>query len=193
MTNTIFYSNGFKINGKLIPGFELQKGRLIRIYIPNFDGDNKFLGRDLMFELIKHFQNKIPKSPWAKDYSQPRLWEFLSPLTVEGYLTGKMKIGKNRARELSQELQISLDHKLDHLSFATRKALIIKAYFVNHDFIIFDYYGVGAMWIRFLEDVVNGEIENGKSAIAFDNLEYTYENEPYGNIIPIKIAITEPW
>ena len=192
MTNTIFYSKGFKINGKLIPGFELQKGRLIRIYIPNFDGDNKPLGSYLMFELIKYFQNKIPKSPWAKDYWQPRLWELLRPLTVERYLTGKMKIGKNRARELSQGLQISLNDKLDYLSFSIRKALIIKAYFVNHDFIIFDYYGVDAMGIRYLEDVVNGEIENGKSAIAFDNLEYACENEPYGNIIPIKIAITEP-
>jgi hypothetical protein len=36
---------------------------------------------------------------------------------------------------------------------------------------------------------VNSEIEKGKSAIAFDRLEFKAENEPFENIKTIEITV----
>ncbi|WP_299212620.1 hypothetical protein [uncultured Aquimarina sp.] len=187
MTNTIFHNEEFEINGISIPEFELKNRNLIRIYIPNFDRKYLPLGFDLTIELIKRFQNQKPDFPWAKNYQQATLMELISPLTVNKYLINKMRIDKLRAQRIAEEIGINLKDKLGLLSFTNRKALIIKALFDKNDNIILDYYGVDTNGIEFLEGLVNSEIENGKSAIAFDRLEFKADKEPFQNIIPIEI------
>ncbi|TPN86834.1 hypothetical protein [Aquimarina algicola] len=187
MTNTIFHNQEFKINGISIPEFELKSGNLIRIYTPNFDKKYMPLGFDLTIELIKRFQNQEPNLPWAKNYQQKTFIELMSPLTVNKYLVHKMRIEKLRAKKIVEEIGINLKDKLGLLSFTNRKALIIKALLDRNDSIILDYYGVDANGIGFLENLVNSEIENGKSVIAFDRLEFKADKEPFENIIPIEI------
>ena len=70
MQKSTFHSENFKINGIQIPEFELKSGNLIRIYIPNFNNENKPLGFDLTIELIKRFQNQKTDLPWAKNHQQ---------------------------------------------------------------------------------------------------------------------------
>ncbi len=187
MTNTIFHNEEFEINRISIPEFKLKNGNLIRIYVPNFDRKYLPLGFDLTIELIKRFQNQKPDFPWAKNYQQGTLMELLSPLTVNKYLINKMRIDKLIAQRIVEEIGINSKDKLGNLSFTNKKALIIKALFNKNNSIILDYYGVGANGIGFLESLVNSEIKNGKSAIAFDRLEFKADKEPFQNIIPIEI------
>ncbi len=189
MTNSIFHSKEFELNGISVPEFELQSGNLIRIYIPNFDTKNQPLGFDLTIELIKHFQNQKSDFFWAKNYRQNSIAELLNPLTVEKYLINKMRIEKLTAKKVADEIGIGLTDKFERLSFTNKKALTIKALFEKNECIMLDYYGVDAIGIGFLEKLVNSEIEKGKSAIAFDRLEFKADKEPYENIEPINITV----
>ena len=100
-----------------------------------------------------------------------------------------MQIDKLTAKRIAEEIGINLNEKFEYLSFKNKKALIIKASFEKNDSILLDYYGVDAMGINFLENLINTEIEKGKSAIPFDNLQFANEKEPYENIKPIKITV----
>ena len=185
MTNSIFQSKEFKINGISVPEFELKNGNLIRIYVPNV----WIIKFDLTIELIKYFQKKNANLPWAKNYSQNSLLERLFPLTVKKYLVHKKKIDEQNASRIADEIGVKLDDKFEKIGFVNRKALIIKALFEKNDSILIDYYGVSAIGIKKLEQIVNAEIEKGKTGIAFDLLEYIEESEPYENIERIKLTV----
>lgn len=189
MQKSTFHSENFEINGIQIPEFELKSGNLIRIYIPNFNNENKPLGFDLTIELIKRFQNQKTNLPWAKNHQQNFFSSFLNPLTVHRYLMNTMKIDKVNSEEIIDELKLNPNEKYEHLSFNNKKTLAIKAHFKKNDSILLDYYGVSVSEIEILEKIVNTEINKGKSAIVFDNLQYAHEKEPYKNIKPIKITL----
>lgn len=191
MINSIFRSKRIEINGIHIPEFELKSGVLIRIYIPNFNIENLPLGFDLTEELLKRFQNQKSDFIRAKNYEQNTVIEFFNPLTVKKYLINKMRIDHPVAKKIVEEIGINLYDKFSHLSFNNRKALIIKACFEKNESIILDYYGVDVMGIKFLEKIVNTEINKGKSAIAFDNLQFAHEKEPYENTKPIRISLSK--
>ncbi|MCF2875194.1 MULTISPECIES: hypothetical protein [unclassified Tenacibaculum] len=184
MINSIFHNKEFELYGISVPEFELKKGKLIRLYIPS----TRIIGFDLTIELIKHFQNKNENLPWTKNYSQNSILEKLFPLTVEMYLIKKKKIDKQNAIRIVEEIGIKLNDKFEEIGFINRKALIIKALFEKNNSILIDYYGADAIGIKKLEQIVNTEIEKGKTGIAFDLLEYIEEKEPYENIERIKIT-----
>ncbi len=185
MTNSIFHNKEFEINGISIPEIELKSGNLIRLYIPSV----RIIGFDLTIELIKYFQKNNNNLPWAKNYSQNSFMERLFPLTVKTYLIKKKKIEKESAIRIADEIGIKLDDKFERIGFINRKSLIIKALFEKHNSILIDYYGVDAIGIKKLEQIVNTEIVKGKSGIAFDLLEYIEEKEPFENIKRIKITV----
>lgn len=178
MQNNIFHSENFEIHGIQIPDFELKSWNLIRIYIPNFINENKSLGFDLAIELIKRFQKKKTNLPWAKNHKQNSFSSFFNPLTVYKYLMDKIKIDKVNSERIIKQLKLNPNEKYTHLSFTDKKALSIKAHFEKNDFILLDYYGVPAGEIEILEKIVNADIEKGKSAIAFDNLQFAHKEEP---------------
>ena len=190
MQKSTFHSENLEINGIQIPEFELKSGNLIRIYIPNFNNENKPLGFDLTIELIKRFQNQKTDLPCAKNFQQNSFSAFFNLITVNKYLVNKMKIDKVNSEKIIAELKLNPNEKYEHLSFNKKKALAIKALFKKNDVILLDYYGVSAMGIAVLEKIVNTEISKGKSAIVFDNLQFAHEKEPYENIKPIKITIS---
>ncbi|MDY8135435.1 hypothetical protein U0D62_07495 [Aquimarina sp. 2201CG5-10] len=187
MTKTIFHHKELEIKGIIVPEFDLNEGELIRIYVPNFNFENSPLGFDLTIELIKRFQNQKNEFPWAKYFQQSSISLLFSPLTVGKYLIKKMKIDKQTAKEIAEEIGIELNDRYEIIDFIDRRALIIKALFEKNESIIIDYYGISAEGIGKLESVVNSEIEKGKSAIAFDRLEFKADKEPFKNIIPIEI------
>jgi len=185
----VFHIPEFEIKGIRMPEFKLKKGNLIRVYTPYLDSNNIPLGFDLNIELIKVLQSKKTDLPWAKNYSQSRVMDFLRPLTVKRYLLKKMRITHNDALKIVNEIEINFNDKFEHLNFTKRKALIIKATFNKSNVILLDYLGVSADGIQFLEKLVNTEIEKGKSAIAFDRIEFAIDKEPYENITQIKIHV----
>ncbi|WCO03587.1 hypothetical protein [Psychroserpens ponticola] len=189
MTNSIFHINEFKINGISVPEFDLNKGKLIRIYVPFIGENNSVLGHNLTKELIKQFQSQKSNFPFAENYQKKIISEIISPLTVDKYLKNEMWIDKHVGKRIVDEIGINLSDKVEHLSLTNKKALIIKCLFEKNDFIILDYYGVDSNGIGILEKLVNSEIEKGKSGIALDRLEFVTEKEPFENITPIKLTV----
>ncbi len=188
-SSTIFHSQKFEIGGILIPEFELKNGDLIRFYIPNFSPGNIPLGHGLAIELIKRFQTINKQFIWAKDFRQISLHRLLRPLTVKKFLINEKSIDLQTATCIADDIGISLNDKLERINITSKKALMVKAAFQKSALVLFDYYGIDASGIRFFEKLVNTEIEKGKSAIAFDRLEYVVHQEPYENIVPIKIRV----
>lgn len=187
MEDIIFHSKKFEINGIQIPEFKLYSGSLIKIYIPNFNHEKLPLGFDLTTELIKKFQNQKTDLPWAKRYLQNSISEFFNPITVNKYLINKIKIDKESAKRIIEELSLNPNEKYNNLSYKKTKILAIKALFEKNNSIILDYYGISANGIESLEAIVNTEIIKGKSGIVFDNLQFAHEKEPFENIKVMKI------
>jgi len=188
MEDIIFHNKKFEINGIQIPEFKLYRGSLIKIYIPNFNNEKQPLGFDLTIELIKKFQKQKFDLPWAKRYLQNSILEFINPITVNKYLINKIKIDKEIAKRVVEELSLNPNEKYNNLSYNKTKILDIKALFEKNDSIILDYYGISAAGIESLETIVNTEIIKGKSGIVFDNLQFAHKKEPFENIKVIKIS-----
>ncbi|WP_298425910.1 hypothetical protein [uncultured Kordia sp.] len=189
MKEITFHAEAFDIEGIQIPEITATKGRLIRMYIPFYSQKRVPLHLDLTLRIIEHFQNLQPNLYWAKHYSPNRYIELIRPLTVERYLTHKMKLDTHIAIQIATDLNINLKDRFEHIEFVKKRALIIKALFQKNDCILLDYYAIDVSSIKFLETVVNTEIEKGKSAIAFDNLQFAEETEPFTNIHRIEIHV----
>ena len=189
MIDTIFHSKEFELRGIRVPEFKLEKGKLIRIYVPNFDANYNPLGYKFCTELIKKFKEQNTDFHVAKEYSSKWPFSVLRVMTVKKFLIHKMQIDKSKAEQIMETLHVDANKKIDDLYLGISKALSIMAKFEKTDCILFDYYGVGAMEIGLLEKVLNDEIEKGKSAIGFDRLEYAVDKEPYDNIEPVKITV----
>lgn len=189
MKNRIFQIDEFEIDGISVPAFELTYGQLIRIYVPFIGTNISVTGHNLTKKLIKHFQNHKTNLPFAKNYQKQVISELISSLTVDKFLIKKMRIEEQIGKKIVDEIGINHSDKIENLSLTNKKALIIKSLFEKNDLIIFDYYGIGANDITFLEKIVNSEIEKGKSGIAFDRLEFITDKEPFDNIMQIKITV----
>ena len=55
MTKVTFHNKEFQIKGLSVPEFVLSNGKLVRIYVPNFNKEGLPLGFDLTIYLIKLF------------------------------------------------------------------------------------------------------------------------------------------
>jgi len=187
MTKSIFFSHQFEFKGNIVPEFELKSGKLIRICLPTFGLKNNYLVSPYRFELLKYFQNKIPNTKWSKEYSETVFRKLFKPLSVEDYIMKKLNYTKEQAKYMADYLELKVDEKVKKLIIGQGKALAIKCDFEKYDSLIFDYYGVGAGEIDYLERIVDAEIRNGKSAIVLDRLEFQVKEEVYDNIERIKI------
>jgi len=189
MTNTIFHSSKFEFKGIPIPEFDMESGKLIRLCIPNFDSDGNDLVRDFRYELLNHFEKIIPKSKWSKEYSKSGILKLWKSITVEDYVINKLNTDKTKAKKIAEYLELDFKEKVDKLILGKRKALAIKCDFEKYETLIFDYYGVGANEIEYLERIVDAEIEKGKCGIAIDRLEFNQNDETNKNINRAEITV----
>ncbi|MFT5916383.1 MAG: hypothetical protein ACI81T_002892 [Bacteroidia bacterium] len=186
MSEFIFHNKPFVIDGMEIPEFELRKGEMIQIYIPNFSLENKSIGHNLALQLAKYFNTKNSNLPFA-DYKPAKWQEFLFPLTVRNYLMNVMEIDLQPATQIAEECKISLDSTFMSIVHWDRKKLVVKALFEIHSTIVFDYYGIPYGKEAELTCLVKSELDKGKSAIAFDNLQYAFAKKPYNCFKPVYI------
>ncbi|MFD2561862.1 hypothetical protein [Aquimarina rubra] len=189
MNNTVFTNKKFELNGISIPEFKLVSGQIIKIYIPNFDSDNNELGHKFSLLLSDEFQNQNSELIWTKEHSGTGLWKLLKPISVGGFIMNDLKIDLKKAQNISEYLELDVNGKVNDLLLGKRKALAIKCNFEKFDSLIFDYYGIGAAEIDYVEKIVDSEIRKGKSAIIFDRLEFQRKKELYENIEPLKIKV----
>ncbi len=189
MTSTIFHSSKFEFKGVPIPEFDMESGKLIRLCLPNFDSKGNSLVHDFRYGLLSHFEKEIPKVKWSKEYDENLFRRYLNPLTVENYIIKKLNTDRFKAKDIAEYLELNFKEKVDGLILGKRKALAIKCDFEKYETLIFDYYGVGAREIEYLERIINNEIVKGKSGIALDRIEYNQNDEINRNIERIKITV----
>jgi len=189
MTNTIFHSPKFEFKGILIPEFDMEFGKLIRLCVPNFDSKGNSLVQRFRNELINHFVKNIPKIKLSKEYSESKFQKFMKSLTVEDYITEKLNVDGTKAKMIAEYLELDSKEKVYNLTIGKSKALAIKCDFEKYDTLIFDYYGVSANEFDYLERIVDAEIKKGKCGIVIDRLEFNQNDELNKNIERIKITI----
>ncbi|WP_299621568.1 hypothetical protein [uncultured Tenacibaculum sp.] len=187
----IFHSQKFKLQGIDIPEFQLEKGKLVTICIPNTDSKGRCLVHDFRYDLLHHLAENVPNAKLITDFQENKLISLFNAITVENYIMKSLDIDKNKAIDIAKELQIKPKEKVKNLILGQQKALMIKCDFEKYTTLVFDYYGVGAMACENLEQIVDTEISKGKSGIVLDRLEYNCNEETNQNITQIKILWTQ--
>ncbi|WP_405377308.1 hypothetical protein [Nonlabens sp. Asnod3-A02] len=94
------------------------------------------------------------------------------------------------AQKIADYLKLDVHDKVNQLPVGKRKALSIKCDFEKYDLLVFDYYGVSADQIEYLENMVDVEIGKEKCAIVIDRLEFNQEIETNKNITRLEISTT---
>jgi hypothetical protein len=187
MSDITFYSKPFTIHGFHIPEIVVTKGKLVRIYVPNCLKYKVPKDLDISEVIADHFLQVDPFLMLVKHFDYHTFWERIKPLTVEHYLLQRMNLEPYKALQIAEEMDVDLKDRFSDIGATKRRTLTIKAHFQKFDCIVFDYYAIDALGIKFMEDMINTEIEKGKSAIAFDNLAYMEDSEPYANIQRVEI------
>ena len=183
----IFHSQKFKFQGIDIPEFQLEKGKLIRLCIPNFDENGRSLVHQFRCDLLHHLAENIPNAKLITGFQENKLISLFNAITVENYIMRNLGIDKNKVIDIAKALQIKPKEKVKNLILGQQKALMIKCNFEKYTTLVFDYYGVGALACENLEQIVDTEISKGKSGIVLDRLEYNSNEETNQNITQIKI------
>ncbi|EDP69483.1 hypothetical protein FBALC1_05308 [Flavobacteriales bacterium ALC-1] len=189
MTNTIFHSPIFEFKGIPIPEFDVESGKLIRLCLPNFDSKGNSLVQNFKNELLNHFEITIPKIKWSREYSGSLFQRLMKSITVEGYIIKELKANRSKAKKIADFLELDSKEKVNKITIGKRKALAIKCDFEKYDILIFDYYGVSANEIKYLERIVDTEIEKGKCGIVIDRLEFNQNAELNKSIEQIKVTV----
>ncbi|SNR15967.1 hypothetical protein [Tenacibaculum jejuense] len=182
----IFRSQKFNFQGIEIPEFQLEKGKLIRLCIPNFDENGKSLVHQFRYDLLSYLAKNIPNAKLTTDFQENKVISVLNPITVESYITKNLDVNKNEAIRIAKHLQIKPKKKVKNLIFGQQKALMIKCDFEKYTTLLFDYYGIDAVTFKNLDALVSKEIKRGKSGIVLDRLEFSSNKEINQNIIQIK-------
>ncbi|GAA0734407.1 hypothetical protein GCM10009430_49360 [Aquimarina litoralis] len=189
MTNLKYQNQKFKHKGIPIPKFDMKFGRLIRLCVPNFDSKGNSLVHSFRYGLLSHFEEVIPGAKWSKRYKESLFRRYIKPLTVENYISKKLSMDSTNSKIIWEYLELDPKEKLNNLTTGKSKALAIKCDFKKYDTLIFDYYGVSANEIDFLDRVVDEEIQKEKCGIAIDRLEFNQNNEVNKNVEQIKVTV----
>ena len=181
MSNAIFQSPQFNLSGISIPEFDLEHGKTIRLGLPNFDSKGNSLVHEFRFKLLKHFEKAIPEVKWSKEYATSGFRKLIKSITVEDYIMKELNTDREKAKYISQSVDLNSNTKLKSLILGKRKALAIKCDFEKHETLLFDYYGVDQKEFISLEQIVDIEIKKGKCALIIDRLEYNVQDKINNN------------
>ncbi len=186
--NPLIRNVGFTWKGFSVPPFVLYEGEMIRLWIPMARYPSQEIGgHEFSKELQKIFLGKheiaevqiYTSLPFADDICQSKISYFIAPLSVGQYLLKKRKLSSSVAEKIMHKLELAAHDVILQLTYSKRKSLSLMAMMADKICIIFDYYGLGPASEEELTELVREQIENGKSFIAFDNLDYLTEAEPY--------------
>ncbi|MFT6964471.1 MAG: hypothetical protein ACJAWV_004212 [Flammeovirgaceae bacterium] len=129
MSEIIFHNKPFELQGMGIPEFELRKGEMVRIYVPNFDKENKALGGSFANQLSGIFQKLQPDFVQSKTYRPSEWQEFFHRMTVEGFLIKKLGLDAETANHIAEKFSLELDWKYTSLGNTHIKILSIFNHF----------------------------------------------------------------
>lgn len=196
-SHTHVKSGGFNLKGYNIPLFELKSGQLLRMWIqiiPPVNGKN---GYNLIPYLEKLFLKKrkteglwVHKAiPFARFIPKRRFQNHF--LTVDKFLK-KQRIPVDQHQQIKEFLDLAGNLKIRFLGATPGRILSMLAAWEKSDCIAFDYYGLGPADVEKINQLVYEKLQEGKSAIGFDNLYYLEEKEPFPAFTRIIIEQSEP-
>ncbi|MEM9932737.1 MAG: hypothetical protein AAF824_03960 [Bacteroidota bacterium] len=179
-------SEGFNLYGYHVPAFELDHNRLLKIWIQIVPPDPELSGYNFSKYLAKLLQKKrivnglyVDKSiPFAGNISENKILEKFYPLTVDRFLHRRKNINEESSSKIKSVLGVEGKDRINRMNFTSRKALSILSAFEDSTCISFDYYGLDHYGVQKINSIVERELQNGKSAIGFDNLYYLERIEP---------------
>ncbi|RTQ51492.1 hypothetical protein EJV47_06740 [Hymenobacter gummosus] len=187
-------SVGFRRGTCWVPPFELRPGWLVRVYLPNFSQrSNEPLGRDLaqQIALVLIFLAKPDRLlPYARPYQNRRRDYWPWPPTVARYLRKQHQASPEQVRRIAQELELNERQPMRELGLPQRLALDMKGLWLRYEAVQFDFYGLQADSVAWLEQVLAAELARGKAAIGFDNLQLLPPQEPL--LYTERVVVTEP-
>lgn len=186
--NPLIRNVGFTWKGFSVPPFVLYEGEMIRLWIPMARYPSQEIGghefsRELQKIIlgnqeITEVQIYTPL-PFADDILQSKISYFFAPLSVGQYLLKKRKLSNFVAEKIMHKLDLKAHDIILQLTYSKRKSLSIMAMVPDEMCIVFDYYGLSPTSEENLTELVHEQVEDGKSFIAFDNLDYLTKSEPY--------------
>ncbi len=184
----VFESIGIQIMKLKIPPFEIYKGELVKIYVPNFYETGERLGDLFISELKKFLSGKEVNFKaycpmlFTKGIILNKINRIFSVLTIYKYIAQNTNLSKTEIERLCVSLKLESDRKVKDLILAQEKILELAVAFNKSDFLFFDYYGIGVEDYKIMTEMINVEIAKGKSAIGIDRLEFIEQTELHQNI-----------
>ena len=178
----------FEFKEFIVPQFSIKAGKMIRFCVEivpkkeiKTDG---YWGVKKIFILINNYNNqklgkKIHLCPIKLKIS---FLDYLKPIKIEDYLK---KIFGEKSNDVERELNIfgiKPEYTLRKMGVAHQKILSIVCGIEQNEIIAFDFYGLAPQTEIDLMKYIHKKLDEGKSIIAFDNLEYKEENFDCTNI-----------
>lgn len=173
MIHPEFETNGFKI-----PEFKIESGKMIRFWVeivPKKVGDEDW-GIKKMSEIIDNYnKNNAVKIHFCKNQLKLGIFDFMKPIKLKEYL---FKVFGERGKEVEATLEtfdIKPYYTLRKMGTSDQKVLSIICGIELNEVIAFDFYGLGFDTVEKLMNYMKIKLTEGKSLIAFDNLNYREE------------------
>ena len=192
-------SAGFEWKGFYVPAFTLCKGEMVRLWIQIIPPEGNISGYQLAKEIRSILIRRKSISglsiysniSFAEDINESRIKSLIAPLKVAGYLRKKRKLSREVSDSIMQKLQLSGREKMTEVQSKNRRLLSIASLYEAESCVAFDYYGLCPTAEEAVTELIKDKTNQGKSAIAFDNLYYLTQKEPYAFIKRVIVKRSE--
>ncbi len=115
------------------------------------------------------------------------LFDFIKPITLGSFLENEFKLSPEAVKGKLSYLGLKPDIRIKDLGAAHQKMFAIISEFQKSSIVSFDYYGLAHDSEEQLTAYVKSELEEGKSAISFDNLYYKSNTPDFERIQNVDI------
>ncbi|QHT68474.1 hypothetical protein GXP67_18410 [Rhodocytophaga rosea] len=178
--SNIIISTGFTINGYWISPFELLKGQVISLWLPQDTEQNEGVGSKIESQLIKLLSGKqthnaltlIKRFMYIEDYKGDDWFkEHFYPTTPERYLKKNSKLLKAERNQILNELISKPALPLNRFGGNTRRMLALLACMSKSNNILFNVGGLDSQGVNQVYQQIEKMVDQGGSAIE---LNYPY-------------------
>ncbi|WP_299685852.1 hypothetical protein [uncultured Dokdonia sp.] len=168
----------FNVKEFLIPEFTLDSGKMIRFWVqivPEKENQTDgYWGVKKIFEIIENYnsQNLGVKIHLCPGKLKMSLFDFIKPIKVGQYLD---KLYGQKSIKIKNDLKafnIKPEYTLRKMGRADQKLLSIICGIGQNDRVAFDFYGFAPDTEVKLLKYLQRKLNEGKSLLSFDNMEY---------------------
>ncbi len=168
----------FNVKEFLVPEFTLDSGKMIRFWVqivPEKENQTDgYWGVKKIFEIIENYnsQNLGVKIYLCPSKLKMSLFDFIKPIKVGQYLD---KMYEQKSVKIKNDLKafnIKSEYTLRKMGGTDQKLLSIICGIEQNDRVAFDFYGFAPDTEVKLMKYLQRKLNEGKSLLSFDNMEY---------------------